>query len=109
MSGIELTSLIVLCLIAWFWLESIKVREIGIDAARSSCVREGVQLLDDTVAIRSLRFARDDNGHLRLRRVYDFEYSGSGYDRQRGSVVMLGRDVVLLDVGVRRPPPFMVH
>lgn len=99
----EILSLLALCLIAWFWLDGVKVREIGIAAARRACERENVQLLDDTVAFRSLRPVRNDSGHVTLRRVYEFEYSGSGDDRQRGSVVMVGRDVVLLDVGARRP------
>jgi len=98
MSSSELIALIVLCLLAWFWLDSIKVRELGIQAARASCAREGVQLLDDTVAIRLLRLARNDQGRVCLRRVYEFEYSGSGDDRQRGSVMLLGREVVMLEV-----------
>ncbi|HRD33707.1 MAG TPA: DUF3301 domain-containing protein [Rhodocyclaceae bacterium] len=98
MNTAELFVLILLCLLAWFWLDSIKVRELGVKAARESCLREGVQLLDDTVAFRSLRPARDDNGQVLLQRVYDFEYSGSGNDRYRGSVMLLGREVVMLDV-----------
>nr|MBL8457063.1 DUF3301 domain-containing protein [Zoogloeaceae bacterium] len=98
MNTAELIVLILLCLLAWFWLDSIKVRELGVKAARESCLREGVQLLDDTVAFRSLRPARDDNGQVLLQRVYDFEYSGNGNDRYRGSVMLLGREVVMLDV-----------
>lgn len=97
----ETVAFIALCALGWFWLDGIKVREIGIEAARRACEREGVQLLDDTVAFRSLRPARNDAGRMSLRRVYEFEYSGSGDDRQRGSVVLLGREVVLLDVGAR--------
>ncbi|MDX5363381.1 MAG: DUF3301 domain-containing protein [Pseudazoarcus pumilus] len=99
----ETVSFLALCLVAWFWLDSVRLREIGIAAARRACEREGVQLLDDTVAFRSLRPVRNDEGQLTLRRVYEFEYSGSGDDRQRGSVVMVGREVVLIDVGARRP------
>ena len=109
MSFIELMSLILLCLVAWFWLDSIKVREIGVQAARAACGRAGVHFLDETVATRSLRFARDDDGHVCFRRVYEFEYSGSGHDRQRGSVVIEGREIVLLEIGSRSPPAFTVH
>lgn len=98
----ETLSLVALCLLAWFWLESVKVREIGIAAARRACDRDGLQLLDDTVAFSSLRLARNDCGQVTLRRVYDFEFSGSGDDRQRGSVVLLGREVVLVDVGASK-------
>jgi len=88
--------------IAWLWYDTNRAREAGIRAARESCTREGVQLLDDTVAFRTMRFARNDKGHMALRRVYDFEYSGSGNDRYRGSVMLLGDDVVMLDVSEHR-------
>jgi hypothetical protein len=109
MSPGELFALLVLCLSGWFWLDSIKVRELGVKAARDACQREGVQLLDDTVSIRSVRLGRNDDGRVCLRRVYDFEFSGSGDDRQRGSVILLGTEVEMLDVGIRHPPTFTVH
>lgn len=87
-----------LCALAWFWVDAIRAREAGVNAVRSACEREGVQLLDDTVAMSRLRPERNDNGHLVLRRVYEFEYSGSGDDRRKGSVVLLGKQVVMIDV-----------
>lgn len=102
MSFAELATLLLIGLIAWFWFDSLKAREAGIAAARAACEREGVQLLDETVASRSLRLGRDDNGHVAISRAYDFEYSDSGYDRFRGSVVLLGREVVMLDLATHR-------
>ena len=53
-------------------------------------------MLDDTVSIRSLRLVRDDLGRLRLHRsCYEFEYSDTGDNRRRGSVTLLGHDVVM--------------
>jgi hypothetical protein len=98
----EFAFLLALCALAWFWLDTVKAREVGRGAAKRVCHREGVQLLDDTVAFRSLRLARDDNGRAALRRVYDFEYSADGNDRYRGSVMLLGREVVMLDVSEHR-------
>ena len=74
-------------------------------AARSACQSEDLQLLDDTVAISSLRLARNDAGRLLLQRVYDFEYSDTGDNRRNGSVVMLGHRVAVLNVGLRLLPP----
>lgn len=98
MPWFEITLFGALCAIAWFWVDAIRAREAGINAVRSACEREGVQLLDDTVAMRRLRTGRNDSGHLVLRRVYEFEYSGSGDDRRKGSVVLLGKQVVMMDV-----------
>ncbi|MDX9698975.1 MAG: DUF3301 domain-containing protein [Rhodocyclaceae bacterium] len=102
MNTAELIGLLLLGGGVWFWLDSIRVRELGMRAARESCQREGVQLLDDTVSFRSLRPARDENGRACLRRAYDFEYSGSGNDRYRGSVMLLGSEVVMIDVSEHR-------
>ncbi|HRP96582.1 MAG TPA: DUF3301 domain-containing protein [Rhodocyclaceae bacterium] len=102
MIAFELYALIALAGVAWIWFDAIKAREIGMTAARASCAREGVQLLDETVVCRSTRLARDENGRVALRRVYDFEYSGSGNDRFRGSVMLVGKEVTMLDVSAHR-------
>lgn len=105
MTLVELIVLVLLCAVAWLWLDSLKTREIGVAAAADACGEEGLQFLDDTVAIRSLRLARDDAGRLRLRRVYIFEYSDTGDNRREGSVSLLGHDVELLHV---RPHLYVV-
>lgn len=89
----------------WFWLDTLKAREIGIRAAQAACAEEGLQFLDDTVAGAGLRFARDGDGRLRLRRVFVFEYSDTGDNRRSGSVTLLGHVVELLHV---RPHLYVV-
>lgn len=90
---------------AWLWLDSLRARESGLRAAVRACQEEGVQFLDDTVAIRSLRVVRDDDGRLRLRRVYSFEYSDTGNNRREGSIVLVGHDVEMINV---RPHLYVV-
>ena len=104
MNTVEIMVLVWVCALGWFWLDSIKVREVAVQVARECCRSEAVQLLDDTVAIRSLSLGRNDRGHVVLRRSYDFEYSTSGDNRHRGSVMLLGREVMLLDVSQHRSP-----
>ena len=101
----ELFVLLALGLLVWFWFDSLKAREAGVAAARAACRREGLQFLDETVVGRGLRPVRNDEGRLVLQRAFDFDYSRSGYDRYRGSVVLQGREIVLLDVGVWRLEP----
>lgn len=104
----ELLELLVLALLGaavWLWLDSLKAREIGVKAAQAACADEGLQFLDDTVAIRSLRLIRDDDGRLRLRRIYGFEYSDTGDNRRPGTVTLLGQRVELLHV---RPQLYVV-
>ncbi len=95
---LEILGILALGGIAWFWLDSLKVREAAIDAARAACAAEGLLLLDATVAIASLKLARDDEGRLMLQRAYDFEFSDTGDNRLKGSVVLLGRRVIILNV-----------
>ena len=54
--------------------------------------------LDDTVAGSLLRLARDDDGQLKLRRVFSFEYSDTGDNRRSGSVTLFGHCVEMLHV-----------
>ncbi|MES2364601.1 MAG: DUF3301 domain-containing protein [Sulfuriferula sp.] len=87
---IELVVVAVLGALAWFWLDSLKTREIAIAAAKRACDTDAVQLLDDTVAMASIRLARNPNGQVGLRRFYRFEFSDTGDNRRGGMVLMLG-------------------
>lgn len=98
---LEAISLLLLGGLAWLWYDSIHVRQLGLRAARRACETDGLQLLDDTVAISSVALARDDEGRLCLRRVYGFDYSDTGDNRRRGSLVMLGASVLLVNTGPR--------
>ena len=89
----------------WFWLDSLKAREIGVAAARRACAEEGLQFLDETVAGRSLKLVRDDDGVLRWQRIFAFEYSDTGNNRCFGSVTLLGHQVEMLHV---RPHLYVV-
>lgn len=102
-----MTELILLALflaLGWLWWDSMQAREAAVAAARAACQAEGLQFLDDTVGIASVRPARNADGRLLLQRAYDFEFSDNGDNRIRGSVVMLGRRVILLNVLTSRPP-----
>ncbi len=89
---------------AWFWLDSLSVRQLAIAATRAACDSEGLQLLDETVAIHRLSLRRDGNGALRFNRIYDFEYSDTGNDRSSGSIVLLGKRVLVINLNLKRTP-----
>lgn len=92
----ELTSMLLIGGLVWLWLDSLGAREVGMEAGRAACQAEGAQLLDDSVAIKSAWLARDDNGQLRIRRTYGFEYSDNGNNRRQGFVTLIGRHVITL-------------
>lgn len=96
MPTFELIGLLGLAALAWLWFDSSQARDTGIKAARAMCENEGLQLLDETVSLVSLKPVRDEDGRLLLGRVYNFEYSESGNDRLSGSVIMVGQEVVIV-------------
>ena len=101
MSWLDLGSLFFLCGLIWLWFDSVGARDAGIKAARFACESENLQLLDDTVAIASVRLRRNDDGQVLLRRVYKFEFSDTGNNRRNGSMVLLGARVVEVNIGLR--------
>ena len=104
MDLLDLLTLLLFAAGGWLWYDSLDAREKAIAAAKSACASEDLLLLDDTVAITRLGVGRDDDGVVRLRRVYGFEYSDSGNDRHPGSIVMLGSRVLVIKLNFRRPP-----
>jgi hypothetical protein len=79
--------------LAWLWYDSMRAREHAVAAGQAACAREGLQFLDETVECISVRPARNEAGHLVLRRVYRFEFSDDGSRRRSGQIVMLSGEV----------------
>ena len=71
------------------WQNALKARDLARVLGHELCARTGVQLLDQSVSLAGVGFARNGDGHLRLRRTYRFEVSIDGLDRHRGSLTML--------------------
>lgn len=76
--------------IAWFWQDSLRVREIAIALAKDFCAKENVQFLDGAVAAVSIRLKRDRRGRLGIARNYQFEFTDTGDNRLKGTIMMLG-------------------
>ncbi|MBS1199235.1 MAG: hypothetical protein H6R18_3020 [Proteobacteria bacterium] len=89
----ELLALLLGAAAVWFWLDSIRVRELAVQAALQACVDDGVQLLDETVVIRSLSLARNEDGKVCIVRKYGFEFSDTGENRRSGWLVLRGHSL----------------
>lgn len=87
---IHLITIFVFALVIWFWLDSMRAREIAIAACARTCQHLGVQFLDETVALYRLRLRRDALGRVQIHRVYRFEFTESGDKRHSGMASMLG-------------------
>ena len=75
------------------WVDSLRARERAVHAGRVACERYQLQFLDDTVSFTRLRLARDEDGQVKIKRTYTFEFSDTGNNRRHGAIVMLGGDV----------------
>ena len=75
-----------LALGVWFWIDSLRARELTIQRCKLFCNQNRVQLLDQSIHVRKIFPARQQ-GRLGLRRFYAFEFSINGADRYNGVAV----------------------
>lgn len=85
--------LVAMVLLVWFWADSLRARERALRSCARACKEISAQLLDETVALRRLSLARNQNGRAVWRRTYRFEYTLDGGQRLQGSAVLRGRAV----------------
>lgn len=100
----DLIALLALAAVAGLWLKSTRVRERAVGEARRQCAEHGLQLLDETVGLRSLRWRRV-GGRRRLELGYAFEVSMHGNDRLDGRLWMHGEQLAGLSLPRMEPPP----
>ena len=89
----SLLLLIVLGLLVWFWQDSLRAREKAVSKSRQYCQKYNYQLLDETVALSSIRPGRNMNGTFTWFRQYQFEFSLDGYNRYNGSANLIGYQI----------------
>ena len=95
----NLLAILALLLLGWFWLDSLRAREIATGISRGACEQRDVQFLDQTVALRKLGVRWGSDG-LRVRRVYRFDFSEEGVGRHTGYLILLGLDLEEITLGL---------
>lgn len=85
--------LILIIALVWLWYSNLRSQEAATHIAVETCRRQGVQLLDGTVALQQLRPQLESRERLSVRRTYQFEYSEDGVNRRRGFVIMHGANL----------------
>ena len=89
----EAVAILGIAIVLMLWVDSLRARERAVEAGRAACRRYELQFLDDTVSFSRIRLARDEEGQLRLKRTYTFEFSDTGNNRRHGAIVMLGGEL----------------
>ena len=77
----DLFLLLLLASLVIAWLKLSRLRELAVVEARRQCERHGLQLLDETVGLRSVRLRKLDGMRV-IERCYGFEVSIDGDDRE---------------------------
>jgi hypothetical protein len=86
-------------LIAWFWLNSIRAKEIAMQASAIACKQIEAQFLDQTASLTKIRLLRNPRGRLTIHRTFGFDYSLDRETRSKGYVMINAHKVtrVLLE------------
>lgn len=82
--------LLILAGLIYFWLDSMKSKEVAMAYAAKECQSINVQLLDQTVSLKSIKPIRDRRGRLVFKRIYTFDFSIHGSERSEGRVILEG-------------------
>lgn len=93
---IELSDLFWLALTACLclmWWQNLKVREYATRQVRAYCQQQDVQLLDESIALKSMKPRRNSKGLLELERCYQFSFTSTGDERYDGLIRLSGRRV----------------
>jgi hypothetical protein len=98
----EIAALALAALAGWLVWDALRARERANDAMRAACRARGLFFLDDTVSLASLRPVRDEDGRMRLRRIYRFQFSDTGHNRREGSITLVAN--VLTDLRLEAGP-----
>jgi hypothetical protein len=88
--------------LVYSWLASLRISDIARHTASTACNRQGLQLLDGTVALQAIRPYWRNINDFGLQRTYVFDYSGDGISRQSGCVIMQNNRVT--SVVLEQPP-----
>lgn len=91
--------LLFLAVLAWFWMNSIRAKEIAMQASAVACQQIQAQFLDQTASLKNIKLTRNKTGRLGFERTYSFDFSRDRESRLEGLVNIKGHVVtqVMLD------------
>ena len=94
-----LSAIIALLALVWLWYIGQNSRDKAIMTARDTCRQQGMQFLDGTAALQSVKPVWSRHEGPVLQRTYTFDYSDDGIGRHTGCIIMRNFRVVsvLLD------------
>jgi len=79
--------------LGWYWLRAREIKDQCLHAAAKYCENLSLKLLDESVALNSLKPVRNRSGSFSLKRCYHFDFTSNGEDRYKGEITLIGRRV----------------
>ncbi len=100
-----LFKLFVTCCVALlvvFWWKNQGFKQMALKLAEKRCDELGLQLLDQSVALRGFKLSRGPTGAWVVQRRFAFEFASIGDERYKGSVELLGNRLLNLELEPHR-------
>ncbi len=94
----SLSVLVLIVIVGWFWVDSLRAREIGSQVSRNVCAQNQLQWLDDSLVLRKIRLIRNVQGRWAIQRHYQFEFSRDGNSRQVGVLILVGHQLAMIEL-----------
>ncbi len=98
MTAPEFIILFILVAIIFYWIDTIRTKEIAVVHGKNACKDAGVTFLDQTVEIKKVRLKRNSRGAVAFYREYQFEFSSDGIRRVDAVIIMLGKQLLHLQL-----------
>ena len=90
----ELMIIMLLSLLIWFWLDSIRVNEIARSIGANVCRKNNVQFLDETVHLYRFGVGKNSFGQFKLLRHYKYEFTNNEFHRYQGELTLAGKQLI---------------
>lgn len=100
----EILTLTIAGLLAWYGWVSLRTKELARVAGRAACEQQQLLFLDESVVLVRTRIRRNQHGHIGFYRCYAFEFTSDGAVRHQGQICLLGKQVVKIEMEPHRLP-----
>lgn len=85
----------------YLWWQGKAIKEKAIPITKKYCHKMDVQLLDDTISIKSTRIIWH-NGQLRIKRIFSFEFTATGESRYEGKIEFINSQLISINLQIHQ-------
>jgi hypothetical protein len=89
----DLFIVLLLCLLPYIWWLDRGIKQYAFVLAANYCKQQDITLLDDAVQQVQLTVKRDEDGNLRIRRYFKFEFASTGERRYIGTFELCNKRI----------------